>query len=229
LALMLSLAHSSPVIGSSAWICFRRKKTTIIPSCPQGDFMPQNSDERDALLQRHNDERGVELERLRPYLHLVARMHLDYRLRSLIDPEDVVHDVFIKALKNWDQCTGERKAWLRRILLNQLKDLIDKMTTQKENVDRHVELQHSSVRLEAILVADHSSPSQRAERNEELAHLAEALAKLPIMEQEVVILKRLHEQKLEDVSLQLGITLGQAAGLLYRGLERLNRFLTFPE
>jgi RNA polymerase sigma-70 factor (subfamily 1) len=178
---------------------------------------------------QNSDKRGEELQCLRPYLLLVARMHLDYRLRSLIDPEDVVGEVNIKALKSWDRCTGERKAWLRRILLNHLKDEIDKRTAQKANVDLNVELEHSSVRLEAILVAPDSSPSQRAERNEDLARLAEALAKLPVMEQEIVILKRLHEQKLEDVAAQLGITLGKAAGLLYRGLERLNRYLTFPE
>jgi len=178
---------------------------------------------------QNSAERGEELERLRPYLHLVARMHLDYRLRSEIDPDDVVADVFVKALQHWDQCNGSRKAWLRRILLNHLKDLIDKMTARKINLPPHDPLLDSSVRLDAVLVAGDSSPSQRAERNEDLARLAEALAKLPEKEQEVVILKRLHEQKLEDVAAQLGITLGAAAGLLYRGLERLNRYLTFPE
>jgi hypothetical protein len=41
-------------------------------------------------MRQNSDERGVELEGLRPYLRLIARMHLDYRLRSLIDPDDVV-------------------------------------------------------------------------------------------------------------------------------------------
>src|SRR5262245_13455843 len=119
-----------------------------------------------------NPDRGAELERYRPYLHLIARMHLDYRLRARIDPEDVVQDVFRKALEKWDQCAESRKAWLRRILLNHLKDLIDKMTAQKANVDLEVALEHSSVRLDALLAAEQSSPSQRAAGNEELAHLA---------------------------------------------------------
>jgi hypothetical protein len=41
-------------------------------------------------MRQNSDERGVELEGLRPYLRLIARMHRDYRLRSLIDPDDVV-------------------------------------------------------------------------------------------------------------------------------------------
>jgi RNA polymerase sigma-70 factor (ECF subfamily) len=177
-------------------------------------------------MDQNGDERGVELERLRPYLHLVARINLDHRLRSLIDPDDVVQDVFRKALQNWDQCSGSRKAWLRRILLNHLKDLIDK---HSKGAALREELERSSVRLDAILVDDQSSPSQRAERNEDLARLAEALAMLPMNEQEVVILKWLHQMKLKDVAAQLGVTLGAAAGLLYRGLDRLNLHLTFPE
>jgi RNA polymerase sigma-70 factor (ECF subfamily) len=181
-------------------------------------------------MRQNSDERGIELESLRPYLRLIARMHLDYRLRSRFDPDDVVNDVFCKALQKWDQrdCNGSLKPWLRQILLNRLKDLIAKIPPIPD-VGLQAAAGHSSARLDALLVADDSSPSQRAERNEELARLAEALAMLPLKEQEVVILKRLHEQKLEDIAAQLGMTLGKAAGLLYRGLERLNRYLTFPE
>src|ERR1043166_4960137 len=113
-------------------------------------------------MDQSSDGRGAELEQFRPYLLLIARMHLDYRLRSRIDPEDVVQDAFRKALEKWDQCTESRKAWLRRILLNHLKDQIDKMRAQKANVELEIALEHSSVRLDALLAAAQSSPSQRA-------------------------------------------------------------------
>jgi len=180
-------------------------------------------------MDQNGDARGAELEQFRPYLHLIARMHLDYRLRARIDPEDVVQDAFRKALEKWDQCRESRKAWLRHIVLNHLKDLVDKMTAQKANVDLEVALEFSSVRLDALLVADHSSPSQKAANNEEMARLAEALAKLPANQQEVVILNRLHGLKLEEVAARLGLTLGATAGLLRRGMEALVRHLTFPE
>jgi RNA polymerase sigma-70 factor (ECF subfamily) len=173
-----------------------------------------------------SDPRGGELEPMRSYLHLIARMHLDYRLRGRIDPEDVVQDTFRKALEKWDQCRESRKAWLRRILLNHLKDLIASGTAQKNNVDLEAAWQQSSLRLDAVLVADQSSPSQRAARNEQMERLAEALAQLPANQQEVVILHHLHEMKLADTAAQLGISLGTAAGLLYRGLKTLNRLLT---
>jgi RNA polymerase sigma-70 factor (ECF subfamily) len=175
------------------------------------------------------ERRGAELESLRSYLHLIARMHLDFRLRARFDPDDAVQDTFRKALENWDQCRESRKAWLRRILLNHLKDLLSAGTAQKNNVDLEVALQQSSVRLDAILVADESSPSQRAGRNEDMVRLAEALAQLPANQQEVVILHHLHELKLAETAAHLGISLGTAAGLLYRGLKTLNRLMTQNE
>jgi len=66
-------------------------------------------------MDQNGDARGAELEQFRPYLHLIARMHLDYRLRARIDPEDVVQDAFRKALEKWGQCRESRKAWLREL------------------------------------------------------------------------------------------------------------------
>ena len=172
------------------------------------------------------DRRGAELEPLRSELHLIARMHLDYRLRARIDPDDVVQDTFRKALDKWDQCRESRKSWLRRILLNHLKDLVSSATSLKNNVDLEVALQQSSARLDVILSADESSPSQKAARNEQMLRLAEALARLPAPQQDVVILHHLHEMTLAAAAAQLGITPGAAAGLLYRGLKTLNRLMT---
>lgn len=175
------------------------------------------------------DQRGAELERLRPYLHLVARMHLDYSLRSLIDPEDAVQDAFVKALQHWDECRGSRKAWLRGILLNDLKDKLDKEKAQKRDINRKVALDHSSLRIDSILIAEQSSPSERAARNEDLARLEEALLRLLFKQQEVIILHHLHQMKLREVAQKLGITLGATAGVLRNGLKAPVRYLTFPE
>ena len=62
-----------------------------------------------------------------------------------------------------------------------------------------------------------------------MSKLAEALAKLPLKQQEVIILNRLHGLKLEDVAAKLGMTLGATGGQLRRGLQALVRHLTFPE
>src|SRR4051794_30425576 len=56
------------------------------------------------------------VESLRPYLCVLARMHLDRRLWAKLDPEDLVQATFQEALEHWDQFLGdghlELKGWL---------------------------------------------------------------------------------------------------------------------
>jgi RNA polymerase sigma-70 factor (ECF subfamily) len=83
----------------------------------------------------------------------------------------------------------------------------------------------SSARLEAWLAAEQSSPSQRAERNEETVRLAEALARLPEAQREVLVLRHLQGRSLADISQQLGRSPSAVAGLLHRGLKQLREMM----
>jgi RNA polymerase sigma-70 factor (ECF subfamily) len=71
------------------------------------------------------------------------------------------------------------------------------------------------------LAADQTSPSQAAERNEELLRLADALAALPEPQREVVVLKHLRGWTLRQIGEHLGRTVPAVASLLRRGLEDL--------
>lgn len=78
--------------------------------------------------------------------------------------QDVVQDVFRKALKKWDQCRESRKPWLQHILLNHLKDLVDKMTAQKANVDLEVALEFEQLlRARSTLGSFHAASMGRRE------------------------------------------------------------------
>jgi RNA polymerase sigma-70 factor (ECF subfamily) len=183
------------------------------------------------------DDPGVSLERFRGYLRLLARLQLDTRLQGKLDPSDLVQQTLLKAHQGLGQfrgrSTAEQAAWLRQILANTLANAVRDLARAKRDValERSLEasLADSSARLEALLVADQSSPSQRAERNEQLLQLAEALSTLPEAQREVLLLRHCQGLSLAEIGEQLGRTRASVASLLRRGLEQLREHLRVEE
>jgi RNA polymerase sigma-70 factor (ECF subfamily) len=87
------------------------------------------------------------------------------------------------------------------------------------------ELERSSARLEGLLAADQTSPSQRAVRCEDLLRLARALAMLPEDQRLVVELHHLKGLPVLEVSEKMGRSRPAVVGLLFRGLKKLRELL----
>src|SRR5262245_54303411 len=93
------------------------------------------------------------LEEYRDYLRLLAGLQIDPRLRSRLDPSDMVQETLLKAHEKRGQFRGttaaERAAWLRSILTNTLADAVRKFNRQKGDATRSLEagLEQSSARL----------------------------------------------------------------------------------
>ena len=123
-------------------------------------------------------------------------------------------------------------AWLRAILANALATAVRRLDTQARDPGRErsleAELERSSSRLEGLLAADQTSPSERAVRGEELLRLAHAIARLPEDQRRVVELHYLKGLAVADVAEQIGRTRPAAVGLLFRGLKRLRELLREP-
>lgn len=186
---------------------------------------------------REDDDRGAHFERYRPYLQLLARVQLDRRLQGKVDLSGVVQQTLLEAHRAEFRArpgTSEAlTAWLRRILANNLADEVRKWSAGKRDLGRErsleAELAQSSAKLEGWLAADHSTPSQAAQRNERAVRLAEALAGLPEAQREALILQHWHGCTLAEIAERLDRTPAAAAGLLKRGLERLRTILTEEE
>ena len=133
------------------------------------------------------------LESYRSYLRLLTRLHLDDRLRGKVDPSDVVQQTMLRAVQGWDQFHGtapaQRIAWLRQLLARVLANLARDLHRDKRDVSREVDpaiLDRSSARLEALTVAEQTSPSEGAARAELMLRLAAALEELPADQREAV-------------------------------------------
>ena len=173
------------------------------------------------------------LEPYRRYLEVLARVHLDTRLRGKLDPTDIVQQTLLRACAALPDLRGQTPeslaAWLRKILARVLADTVKHYHRDRRDVDLERSLQadldHSSMSLAGGLVADQTSPSQAAQRNEELLRLADALADLPEPMREVVLLKHCRGQTLQEIADHLGKTVPSVASLLRRGLESLRHRL----
>jgi RNA polymerase sigma-70 factor (ECF subfamily) len=176
---------------------------------------------------------GADFEEYRDYLRLLARMQLNARLRSKVDPSDVVQQTLLQAHQAREQFRGQSPAelagWLRQILARNLTHQLRDHGRARRDVGRErsleTKLNESSARLEAWLAAEQSSPSQRAQRNEQLLHLAHALNDLPEAQREAVVLHYWQGMSLADIAKHLERTPAAVAGLLHRGLTQLREHL----
>jgi RNA polymerase sigma-70 factor (ECF subfamily) len=186
---------------------------------------------------RAADEPGMALEQFRDYLRLLARLQLDARLRGKLDPSDLVQQTLLRAHQAEGQFRGttaaEKAAWLRQILARTLANAIRDHARAKRDValERSLEasLNDSSARLEAWLVAEQASPSEQAERNEQLVRLAGALGGLPDLQREVLLLRHCQGWSLAEISAHLGRSRAAVASLLRRGLKQLRHHLPTGE
>lgn len=173
------------------------------------------------------------LDAYREYLRLLVRLQFGSQLRSKLDASDVVQQVMLHAYENRAQFRGHSEAewlgWLRAILANTLAAVARRFDTQAREVSRErsleAELDLSSARLEGLLAADQTSPSERVVKVEEVLRLARALSELPEDQRRVVELHHLKGLPVAEVSEQLQRTRPAIVGLLFRGLKKLRDLL----
>jgi RNA polymerase sigma-70 factor, ECF subfamily len=173
------------------------------------------------------------LDRFSDYLHLLARVELDPRLRRDCDPADIVQIVLLKAHLARDSFQGtttdELAGWLRQILANTLADALRARLRGKRDVRLEVSLEQSlaqsSERLAACVPGREPTPSAVVLQAERGLRLAAALAQLPPPQREAVTLKHFEGRCLAEVAEKMDRTAASVASLLRRGLARLREIL----
>lgn len=167
------------------------------------------------------------------YLRVLARLHLDHRLRGKLEASDVVQQVVLRAHEKEGQFRGGSEAewlgWLRAILASVLSESARRYTTEARDVSREralqAELDRSAARMGDWLAADQTSPSQGASRREQAVRLASALARLPGDQREAVELHHLRGLTVAEVGERMGRSRAAAMGLIFRGLGTLRELL----
>ena len=168
------------------------------------------------------------IERFRPILLTLAEAMISPKLQCDLEASDLVQQTLMEAHHHADKLASTESApffaWLRTCLKHNILDSIKHLKTQKQGIrrrERASELAHSFDQLDKVFVSDQTSPSQIAQRNEQITILLEILQDLPSNQRTAVIMKHLRGCSLREIAEALCLSEAAVAGLLHRGRQRL--------
>lgn len=155
--------------------------------------------------------------RYAPALFAYLRQHT----ASREDAEDLLHEIFIAALK-WEPfdrlgATGQEK-WLWRVTRNKVAD------THRQN-GRKPSLALDSI-VDQLYAGEEQSPEYRLMRLEEYARLRTALERLPAVQQEALRLRFATQLSCAEIAKVLGKREGALRSMLSRAVSRLRTIYT---
>ena len=176
----------------------------------------------------------VLLQRHRGRLAAMVRLRMDGRLVARFDPSDVVQDTLAEAsrkLSNFAQTQPipfypwlRNMAWERLIQLHRQHFQAQRRSVRREETS--FPLPEESELLLAERVAESTlGASGYAVRKEVRARVHGALAELPAVAREVVILRHLEELSFKEITTVLGISEAAVYSRYRRAVEQLAKLL----
>jgi RNA polymerase sigma factor (sigma-70 family) len=171
------------------------------------------------------DERAVEVlfTRLIPVLRRMARGRIPARARSLMDTDDLVQIVALRAFPHLSHFDSHDKgclvAYARRIMTNELRDEFRRLSRTPEMSE-----------LVDEIPADDVDPLQHAIESEAIAIYRSALVQLTQDEQDLILLSLELQLSHGEVAEAMGRPTANAARMaVARALARLAERMGWPE
>jgi RNA polymerase sigma-70 factor (ECF subfamily) len=193
-----------------------------------------DSAEIDDLLEQAEAGRQGAIDRLldrhRPYLHQLVELRIDPKLRSRIDPSDVVQEAQLEASRRLGDFLRQRpmpfRLWLRQIAYDRLLMLRRfHVRAARRTVEKEVALPERSSLLLARQLLAGSTASQQLARRELAGLVRAALGRLPDHDREVLLMRTFEGLSFEEVGYLLGIEPAAARKRHGRALIRLHKLL----
>jgi len=169
------------------------------------------------------------------FWHLVT-FRMDRRIAARVDADDVLQEAFVAASKRLQHYLRDEGytlfIWLRMIVAQTLVDVHRRhLGTEKRSAGREVSIrgnqypQTTSVSLAAHLVANQTSVSKSAQRDETGQALAVAIEQMSPLDQEAIALRHFEGLTNVEAAQVLGISVTAASNRYVRALSRLKEIL----
>jgi len=139
--------------------------------------------------------------------------------RNWADAEDVVQDVFIRALAALPRFRGDAKvsSWLYRIAVNTSRTRLSRGPARTE--------EGLEGALELVEARPAANPHRRAEAAAIRQHIDEGLRRLSRAEREVFTLRFYSELSIREIAAAVDRAEGTVKSLLFRGLKKMRKEL----
>jgi RNA polymerase sigma-70 factor (ECF subfamily) len=174
---------------------------------------------------------GDLLQHYRPRLHAFIEARLDPRVRSRLDPSDVVQEVQLEVARRMDDFLNRSPMpfhlWVRKTAYERLlKVQRDHRRRARRAVDREVALpDQSSLLLARPLLAGASLPSQQLAAREFADRVGQAVAGLPEADREILLMRHAEQLPYAEIACLLDIEADAARKRYGRALLRLRKVL----
>jgi len=161
----------------------------------------------------------------------IVDLRLDPRLAGRLDAADVVQEAFLVARERLPRFLREPRVpvfvWLRGVLLDTLVDIHRRhLGAKMRDAGREVPLPQAvgpdatSLSLAACLIADLTSPSQAAIREEMARKIDQVLQGMDPIDREVLILRHFEQLSNDEVASVLGVKKAAASRRYTRAVTR---------
>jgi RNA polymerase sigma-70 factor (ECF subfamily) len=171
-------------------------------------------------------------DRHRQRLRTVIELRMDPRLKSRVDPSDVLQETYLDAAARWEKYEKETPAapyfWLRFLAVQRLMILHRRhLLAQNRDARREVPIppdaavEVSSCGFAGAILDSGTSPSRAMSRAEAEEELQRVLAGLDANDREILALRHFEHLSNAEAAELLRITTGSASQRYYRALRRL--------
>jgi RNA polymerase sigma-70 factor (ECF subfamily) len=177
----------------------------------------------DRLKQGDQEAFSLLFEKYCRRLAVLIHYRLSQSMRRTAEVDDVLQEVFLRALNGVGQFTyqgpGSFMRWLSRIADHVITDIARSETRQKRHADEIVHFRSES-NPGGPEPADTKTPSRVLWEKEKLLALLEKLNMLPQEYRQVILLAKIEGLSTQEVAQQLGKSRDATALLLHRAIKR---------